>query len=234
MRFPAVPRRIRAMLGEAVRFIFCLRNPVTRAYSHYLQCVRMQEEGGRFERALELDARRRQNRRFLNRRRDYIRGGFYTEQIGRFLELFPAEQIRYVILEEDIQGTEQQRAQILAGLLDFLQVDSGFRFDFNIRDTRLPPPDIHFVGKGDRMRMPGMRKRAAAGSIVVNAHIGGANRYIGHPSPMAQTFYRRLEKNLTRSLAPETAAMLYETYFREEIDRVETLIGRDLSVWRPR
>jgi hypothetical protein len=234
MRFPQVARRIHAMLGPDVRFIFCLRNPVTRAYSHYLQCVRMLEEGQSFERALELDAHRRQRGRFLNQRRTYVQGGFYAEQIERYLSLYPRDRLHFVILEEDIQGRQRQRARALGGTLEFLGVDPGFEFDFDIKDTRLPPPDIRFVRKGEAVRIPGKRRRAVAGSIVVNAHVAGAHRYIPSPSAMARRFYTQLERNMTRALAPETAAMLYERHFREQIDRAETLIGRDLSVWRPR
>jgi hypothetical protein len=234
MRYPVIPRRIRAILGPDIRFIFCLRNPVTRAYSHYLQCVRMMEEGESFERALELDAQRRQRRRFLNQRRAYIEGGLYSGQIGHFLELYPLEQMRFVLLEEDMQGRQRHRARVLADILAFLGVDAGFKFNYDIKDTRLPPPDIRFVKKGDDVRVPGTKRRAAAGSIVVNAYVSGAHRYIPRPSKMTRRYYTRLEKNLTRSLKPETAAMLYERYYREEIDRVEALIGRDLSAWRPR
>ena len=234
MRVPGTVQRIHHTLGDDVRFIFCLRNPVTRAYSHYLQCVRMQEEGFSFEKALENSAQRKQRQRFLNLRRDYIGGGFYTEQIERFLKHYPRERLRFVILEEDLQGKHRQRARALEEVLEFLGVDSKFKFNYDIKDTRLPPPDIYFVKRGDKMLVPGSKRRAAVGSIVVNAHVGGAHRYIPKPSLSARRFYRQLEKNLSRSLAPETAAMLYERFYREEIDRVEALIGRDLSAWRPR
>jgi len=234
MRVPGTVQRIHRLLGDDMRFIFCLRNPVTRAYSHYLQCVRMLEEGHSFERALELHPQRKQRRNFLNQRRDYIGGGFYAEQIERFLQLYPRERMRFVIMETDLQDNQQQRARVMEDLLEFLAVDPKFKFNYAIKDTRLPPPDIYFVKRGDKRIVPGTKRRAAVGSIVVNAHVGGAHRYIPAPSLSARRFYRRLEKNLTRSLAPETASMLYERFYREEVDRVEALIGRDLSAWRPR
>lgn len=233
MRISGTAQRIHHTLGDEVRFIFCLRNPVTRAYSHYLQCVRMLEEGLGFEQALELSAQRKQRKRFLNLRRDYVGGGFYTEQVERFLKYYPRERMRFVILEEDLQGKQRQRARAMQELLEFLGVDPKFKFNYTIKDTRLPPPDIYFVNKGSKVLVPGSKRRAAVGSIVMNAHVGGAHRYIPRPSVSARKFYKRLEKNLSRSLAPETASMLYERYYREEIDRVEALIGRDLSVWRP-
>ena len=234
MRVPGTAQRIHRLLGDHMRFIFCLRNPVTRAYSHYLQCVRMLEEGHSFERALELRSQRNQRRTFLNLRRDYVGGGFYTEQIERFLKIYPRERMRFVIMEADLQDNQQQRARAMKELLEFLEVDPKFEFNYAIKDTRLPPPDIHFVQRGDKRIVPGSKRRAAVGSIVVNAYVGGAHRYIPRPSPSARQFYRRLEKNLTRTLSPEIAVMLYENFYREEIDRVEALIGRDLSAWRPR
>ena len=234
MRVPGTAQRIHRTLGDDMRFIFCLRNPVTRAYSHYLQCLRMIEEGLSFEQALELGPQRKNRQTFLNQRRDYVGGGLYTEQIERFLKFYPRDRLRFVILEEDLQDNAPQRSGVMAELLDFLGVDSGYQFNYAIKDTRLPPPDIYFVKRGDKRIVPGTRRRAVVGSIVVDAHVGGAHRYIPKPSIVARRFYQRLARNMSRSLAPETAAMLYERYYREEIDRVEALIGRDLSVWRPR
>jgi len=133
-----------------------------------------------------------------------------------------------------MQASQEKTASVLAGLLEFLDVAPGFTFDVGIRDTRLPPPVITFVGKDDTVMVPGTDKRAVPGSDVVDAFVGGAHRYIRRPSPLARRYYTRLKERLTQSLAPETAAMLYERYYRDEIGRIEETIGRDLSVWRPR
>jgi hypothetical protein len=141
--------------------------------------------------------------------------------------------MRFLILEQDLQGPVRHRRKAMAGLLEFLGVDPEFKLDFAIPDTRLPPPDVHFVGRGDSIQVPGRRVKAVAGSIVMNAHVSGAHRYIRRPSPVARRHFQRLQKSMTRTLSPDTASMLYEKYYRDEIDRLEALLGADLSLWRP-
>ncbi|MEX0809314.1 MAG: sulfotransferase domain-containing protein [Dongiaceae bacterium] len=234
MRFAAAAPRIRSLLGDEVKFIFCLRDPTTRAFSHYLQCMRMTEESESFERAVEIEPTRLARRWYLNQRRAYVKGGLYTEQIETFLALYPREQMRFLILEEDLHGGKRALKKTAARMFEFLGVDPAFEVNLNIPDTRLPAPDIIFVKRGETVLNPDNRKPAPVGSIVVNAHIKGANRVIRRPSTATRRYYERLQKAMTRKLAPELRITLYEKYFRDEIDRMERLLERDLSLWRPR
>ncbi|MEX1107370.1 MAG: sulfotransferase domain-containing protein [Dongiaceae bacterium] len=234
MRFAAAAPRIRSLLGDDVKFIFCLRDPATRAFSHYLQCMRMTEESESFERAIEIEPERLARHWYLNQRRAYVKGGFYAEQIERFLAIYPREQMRFLILEEDLHGGKRALKKTASRMFEFLGVDPAFEVNLAIPDTRLPAPEIHFVKRGDMILNPDNKKPAPAGSIVVNAHIKGANRVIRRPSIATRRYYERLQKAMTRKLAPELRVSLYEQYFSDEIDRMERLLERDLSLWRPR
>jgi len=55
MSFKYVAKRIHDMLGNGIKFIFLLRNPVTRAYSHYWMTRRNGLENKSFEEALSLE-----------------------------------------------------------------------------------------------------------------------------------------------------------------------------------
>jgi hypothetical protein len=234
MRFPAAVARIRKLLGQDIKFIFCLRDPATRAFSHYLQCLRMTEESESFERAIELEATRLERRWYINQRRAYVKGSLYAEQIERFLAIFPREQMRFLILEEDLHRGKRALKNTAALMFEFLGVDPAFEVDSDIPDTRLPAPDIHFVKRGNTILNPDTKKPAPVGSIVVDAHIKGANKVIRRPSRTTRQYYERLQNGMTRKLAPELRATLYDRYFRDEVDRMERLLERDLNLWRPR
>lgn len=70
------------------------------------------------------------------------------------------------------------------------------------------------------------------GTIIFRTGNAGADRVTPNPSPQAQTFFRKLARDMTRTLTPELEQMLYREHFAAEIDALEKLIGRDLSRWR--
>jgi hypothetical protein len=100
---PLVPKRVRALLPE-VRLILMLRDPVTRAYSHYLHEVARGFEPLPFEDAIAAEAERLEGeeerirsepeyRSFNHQHFSYLARGRYLEQIERWHGLFPVEQM---------------------------------------------------------------------------------------------------------------------------------------------
>jgi len=110
---PLAPERVREMVPEA-RLIALVRNPVDRAFSHYQHEVALGREELSFEDALaaEDDRLRGEEERM---RRDptyfshawwnytYRARGRYAEQLERWLEVFPREQL-LVVPSEDLGG----------------------------------------------------------------------------------------------------------------------------------
>jgi hypothetical protein len=129
-RAPALAARV---LPEA-RLVALLRNPVDRAYSHYHHELRMGAESlASFEEALAAEQERTagEAERLLadpsyhspaHRHFTYLARGRYAEQLERWLEHFPREQL-LVLSSEELFG---EPAAALARLHAFL---------------RLPPPD---------------------------------------------------------------------------------------------
>jgi hypothetical protein len=85
--FIGVPRRIHALNPEA-KFIYVLRDPVTRTYSDYWHMVRTGEEHEPFRVAIE--------------RKDqyYFRLSDYRMQIERYLKFFPLDAFLFLVFEE--------------------------------------------------------------------------------------------------------------------------------------
>ena len=107
---PAVPARVKAQLPEA-KLIVLLRDPVERAFSHYNYEVSLgYEDAPDFATALGLEQERLAGeherilrdpgyRSFNHQHYAYLTRGYYAEQLERWLEHFPQEQL--LVLSSD-------------------------------------------------------------------------------------------------------------------------------------
>ena len=106
MFHPLAPARVRSLLPD-VRLIALVRNPVDRAYSHYQHEVALGREPLSFEEAIEREDERMEGEleRMLNDPRyfshawwnyTYLARGRYAEQLERWLDVFPRDQLLVV------------------------------------------------------------------------------------------------------------------------------------------
>jgi len=94
-----VPERIKKYFPH-VKLIFILRNPVSRAYSHYWHAVSKFREDLSFEDALNVEEERISKSLFHLMNYSYKSSGHYMEMISNFLEFFPKEQMYFIIFEQ--------------------------------------------------------------------------------------------------------------------------------------
>jgi hypothetical protein len=122
MYWEPAPLRIRSY-NPAMKLIMLLRNPVTRAYSHWnwnREHQRGQLDPLPFEQAIEAEGMRRDEALPLQDRRfSYIDRGFYSQQIRRIWRHFPVGQT-LVLRSEELQHAPQAA---LARVTDFLGVE---------------------------------------------------------------------------------------------------------------
>jgi hypothetical protein len=126
---PLAPQRVAQLLPNA-RLIALLRNPVDRAFSHYQHEVSLGREPLTFEQAIEREETRMRGE--LERMLDdpayfsepwwnytYVARGRYAEQLERWFDAFPREQLLVLLTEELAQDTPAAYRRVL----DFLGVD---------------------------------------------------------------------------------------------------------------
>lgn len=118
MYLPKVTERIAATVPGA-KFIFILRDPVTRAYSHYWNSVRYGYETMSFEQALELEPVRLERGDFEKRHYSYIDRGFYGTQINRYAVTFGRDKL--LVLTQDELRVDP--SSVLEKCAHFLAVD---------------------------------------------------------------------------------------------------------------
>ena len=111
---PEAPERI-ARLNPDMRLLVCLREPVDRAFSDYLDLRKNQQYDGSFEGAVDGYSR------LLDR-------GRYATHLRRYLEVFPREQL-LVQLFDDLKADPQRYAD---DVFEFLGVPS----------LELPPSEL--------------------------------------------------------------------------------------------
>jgi len=104
--FEDVPRRLRYDISSNLKLIFILRNPVDRAYSHYLMTYKRGWDELSFKEAIKEEPQRIQKDFFSKNHQSYITRGYYSKQIKRYLEYFPIKNMHFIIMEDcDISGS---------------------------------------------------------------------------------------------------------------------------------
>lgn len=104
-----------------IKIIVMLRNPITRAYSHYNMEVDRQIEDLPFEIAIEREADRLRQASTRKEKRafSYTDRGFYAAQIERYLKFFSLDQMKILRYEDYLINQEKN----LRAIFDFLEIE---------------------------------------------------------------------------------------------------------------
>jgi sulfotransferase family protein len=209
---PAAIERIKHHVPRA-KFIAILRNPIDRAYSHFLHMVRNGTEPlADFVQALrEEEVGSRPDRTF----QDYIGIGLYHRQVKRYFDTFGRDRTR-VYLYEDLNKAPLDTLQDASR---FLGVDDSFVPDVSLRRNVSGQPKHKALDR--LLRRPNPVKTALKLYLPV-----------GLRWRLSEAFDDLKARNLAQPepLPREVRQQLVEVY-REDVRNLEELIDRDLSGW---
>ncbi|KJD31496.1 hypothetical protein PK35_13855 [Tamlana nanhaiensis] len=108
-----------------IKLIFILRNPIERAFSHWNMEFDKNLESNNFINSIQTEINNNTNQPDLQHRvKSYIYRGFYSEQIIRFKNTFPENQLKFVKYE-DFKIHQQEK---LNDIFNFLGVNSNNYF----------------------------------------------------------------------------------------------------------
>jgi hypothetical protein len=202
--------RIRHYIPQA-KLIAILRHPVDVAYSGFTQQRRDgREPHADFAHALrdeELREREKWSLTFQYRRR-----GFNHENLKRYYELFPREQLK-VYLFDDLKNDPQQ---MVRDVFRFLEVDENF----------VPQTWMTY-------NMSIVPRSMTFHKIINGPHPIKSTLGMVVPRQLRRRFQQSLNQWNLGTLPPVTTEVrrrLIEEY-RQDILQVQDLIGRDLSHW---
>jgi hypothetical protein len=209
---PRAAAEIKRYVPEA-KLIAILRNPIDRAYSHFLHMVRTgMEPLDDFAQALrEEEVRIHKERTF----QDYIGRGLYYQQLKRYFGTFPQEQVR-VYLYEDLSGAPISTVQ---DAFRFLKVDDSFVPDVSLRRN--------VSGQPKYKTLDGLLRRQSRIKHAAKIYLPARMRW-----RLSKTFDDLKTRNLAEPPPVQSKVRRHLIgVYREDILKVQELIHRDLSGW---
>lgn len=199
-------KNIRIKFPEG-KIIMILRNPVERAFSHFLMDLKSGLETGSFLEAFKKDMAKSNKGWGISN--VYYEIGMYYEQVKRYLTVFPQEQIK-IILYDDYRN---DAIKTLKEICNFLNIDSNFEFEFSKEHNKAMIPKSGAVAL--MMRQKGLK--AFAKKIFPKSW----------KNIISKIFFTN--KNLPK-LSVDDRKYLIELY-KEDIQKLSQLINRDLTSW---
>jgi hypothetical protein len=197
---PDAERRI-AQFNPAMRLLVCLREPVDRAFSDYLDLLKNGHFDGSFEAAVERYPR-------------LVDRGRYASHLQRYFGCFPAEQIS-VQLFDDLSADPQSYADVT---FDFLAVD---RLQLPSAALKRRQP----AGTARSRGLAGAAKRASA--VAKRVGLRSLRSRVKRSVAVRQLLYRPYADDRPR-LDPAMAAQLRQS-FAPEVEALQQLLGTPVA-----
>lgn len=219
---PTAAQKIHQRFPKA-RIIVSLRNPIDRAYSHYTyNKMRYLESAETFREA--LDAEQASSNPIYSIK--YAGVGFYFEHLSRYFQVFGEENVK-VILFDDIK---EDPGQVCQDLFNFLEVKPDVPIDTS--GTSNPTLQRHPV-LAVLYRLKGGDNPFSKAARGLHRRLARSQSYL----KAKKAFYVRSRKFAAQAggKRPERISAEHRDYlrevFRDDIQKLQTLIDRDLSSW---
>lgn len=208
-------QRIYETLGGNVKLIFIFRNPVSRAYSHFLMSQRKGFEELPFEQAIANEPERLKSNPSQKFNFSYFSRGYYTEQVNRFRKFFKEENMLFLVFEDDFI---KNRSETFNRIQDFLGVKRA-ELNLQIKSNEAAAPKNKAVHELTRKKNP---LRNFLGKLLPSGAKKELQRFITQKNSAAVE-NAKLDKKKEKELVDE--------FFMNDILQLEKLIHRDLSSW---
>jgi len=205
-------KNIKKYLGDDVKIIIILRNPLDRAFSAYTHVSRSLKEPLSFEEALEVEENRLENDETLTPMVMYKDMGLYHDMVNAYVENFKNV---HVIMYEDFQ---QNTKEVVKKTLAFLGI---------LRSGELDTHSKHNVG-GKSWRFSFLKQ-----FFMKDNFIKKELRVI-FPKTLRKRFRVFSEyflKEKVKPINPETKKELI-SFFRNDVEKLEKLLNIDLKNWK--
>ena len=199
---PETPQLIHEIVPHA-RIISILRDPVERAYSHYLMHVRNGLEKLSFHEAIEKNIQEHDPRSSSR----YLEAGLYHLQIKRYVDIFSHNQVKILIFEEFIQNPKSALEEVLK----FIGIN------FELKDFEGEVHNPFAIARGPVIQY-------IFGNIITRKI---AKKLI---SPSRREFLREkiLFKKLPKPRMNQEDKETLIKFYRDDVEKLQTLLGRKL------
>ena len=214
------PKRIFKDIGSKIKFVVLLRNPVDRAYSHYLHSVRDDHENLSFEESLKqentrLDSHKKNGDYLSYLRNSYFHQGLYGDMVERYLEYFTLDNFLFIHFEEEFL---QERKTTIQKILEFLSIEAEDELQTHLRSNPASKERFKFLKRLMKKRgwwrevlkflIPSVQARQ-----IIKNRIQRAN----------------IKEYKIEELPEELKSRLYNTYFKENMRKFEQLTNKKMN-----
>lgn len=209
--WPGTAERIHEFNPD-MKLIVSLRDPIDRAYSsfNYAKSYGLEPLSTLFD-GLKAESKRiRNDESILLRYRDL---GLYFDQLTRFWNVFPREQIKVILYDDLVRSADRTVRE----LYDFVGVDANIKLDprLHANETRTPDDNnpLHRFVNGEHLARAILRKLLPDGA---RHHLRDqVRKLLFKPPPKLGVDERRQVQHL----------------FDDDVRQLEQLLDRDLSLW---
>jgi len=209
------------LFNPAARIVIMLRNPVDMIYSLHSQYVyEGNEDISEFGAALDAEEKRKQGERipahtYLIGSLFYTDVAKYSKQVQRYIEIFEREKILVIIYDDFRENAAGEYKKTLR----FLNVDDNFEVDMKV----INPSKIVRSRDLQRIMMnpPKMLLR-------VGSHLKIPLKMQSIAMEKIRAFNTRYKKRSSMDMELRQAL---KREFRDDVERLSLLLGRDLSFW---
>ena len=214
------PKRIFKGIGSEIKFVVLLRNPVDRAYSHYLHSVRDDHENLSFEESLKQENERleryEQNGDYLSYlRNSYFHQGLYGDMLARYLEYFTLDNFLFIHFENEFII---DRKKVIDKVLIFIGLETGINLNLDLRSNPASKEKSKFLKK--LMKKKGWW-RTVLKFLVPSVQLRQIIR-----NKVQRVNLKEFQKE---KLSEKLKTDLYNEYFKEDIIKFEKLTNKKLS-----
>ncbi|MBT3417987.1 MAG: sulfotransferase [Flavobacteriales bacterium] len=204
-------KNIKLLLGNDVKIIILLRNPVDRAFSAFQHVSKSVKESLSFEDALNQEEGRLEKDLTLTPMVMYKDMGLYYNMVKAYKEKF--ENV-HIILYEDFRDKTDE---VLKDVFEFLEV--------NVK-TKINSSTRYNVG-GKRWKNQKMKNLFQKDNIFKNIYMKFVPDII---KDKVKVKLVKISTNKVTSMNKKTKEHL-EFFFKEDINKLSELIGKDLKHW---
>ena len=205
-------KNIKKYLGDDVKIIIMLRNPVDRAFSAYTHVSRSLKEPLSFEEALEVEENRLENDITLTPMVMYKDMGLYHNMVSAYIENF--KNVHVVMHEDFLQNTKAVVKLTLAflGILRSVELDTDSKYN---------------VG-GKSWRFSFLKQFFMKDNVIKK------ELRVIFPKTLRKRFRVLVEyflKEKVKPIKPGTKKELI-SFFRSDVEKLEKLLNIDLKNWK--
>ena len=189
------------------KIIMILRNPIDRAFSHFLANLRDGKSSNKefLETVIKDFEKRDSDCKYY-----FLEMGFYYAQVKRYMNVFPKENVK-IILYDDFKG---DTFKALKELFEFLDVNPDINIDVDIKKNE------SFLPKYPRLnKMAKYVRRGVKGLFFKRTPF------------LLKKIYNSLVMEKKKPLLKPAERRYLLPFFKDDILKTQDLIGIDLSHW---